>query len=69
MARKFKIGDRVKVIKFTGTEKSSGCFKIGQQGTITDYYPEVPYPYTVKKLRRKQVEYFHARELELVKKV
>lgn len=69
MAHKFKVGDIVEAVKYTG--KHSGplprFFKRGHRGTVTEYTGDIAYPYVVR--RKNGMEYyFNARELKLIKK-
>lgn len=68
MGRKFKIGDKVKVLDFTGEVLHSDIFRRGQMGIVTNYVKSMPYPYYVKPLRPGWVDAFTAQELELVER-
>jgi len=68
MARKFKIGDTVEVIRHVvKKEYDEPIFRVGVQGKIIDYEHIQAYPYRVKK-RDGTTEWFCAQELKLVKK-
>ncbi len=69
MARKFKVGDKVRVIKKYGGDSFDGGFNIRSKGTVIEYQPEYRsrYPYSVRNSRCGTVGDFNAKELELVK--
>lgn len=63
--QKFKVGDKVKVVKKIKNEPFSGGFKIGIKGIITCYSPGgSSFSYEVKRLTQKQRSWFSPRELE-----
>lgn len=70
MARKFNIGDKVKVIAESGTCSIPPGFKIGITGIIRSYDRDnIEYPYQVSRLRHQLLlGYFKACELELIKR-
>lgn len=68
MARKFKIGDKVKVAKkiFNSDPFCKG-FRIGSVGVIEGYDSKWPYPYDVQN-KAKQVGQFKTKELKLIER-
>lgn len=68
MARKFKIGDKVKVVKVVGTQPLKGYgFKVGSKGKIVNYWGgNIPYPYQIKNLISSCLCDFAAKELEKI---
>lgn len=67
MARKFKIGDTVEVVKELGPYSQSSFFRIGHRGKVMDYQSNEKYPYVVKR-RNGTVENFKPQELKLIKR-
>lgn len=70
MARKFKIGDTVQVIKDVGNKTGDllgGDFKIGHRGIVTGYDNTEDYPYNVKRKNGKY-QLFKVQELKLIKR-
>jgi len=67
MARKFKVGDTVEVVKELGSYSQSSFFRIGHRGKVTDYESNEEYPYTVKR-RNGMINQFKAQELKLIKR-
>jgi len=69
MARKFKIGDTVQVIKNVGGKEGllDNSFKTGHRGTVTEYCNNVPYPYEVKR-KNGICQWFKPQELKLIKR-
>lgn len=61
MARKFKIKDKVKVVKNYGDSLIQG-FRIGSVGVVADYLSGLPYSYVVEN-KNGQQEFFKPREL------
>ena len=69
-ARKFKIGDKVKVVKSVSINCGNPHgVKIGRKANVIDIEPKTDYPYELG-FRGKQPKYtwFNARELELVER-
>lgn len=68
MARKFKIGNKVEIVKQSGEEDLPIYFKKGIRGTVIDYEDENnEYPYVIKR-RDGHHGNFNARELKLIKR-
>lgn len=66
MARKFKIGDTVQVVKCVGNEAFVSWFKEGHRGVVIDYDGS-DYPYAVKR-KNGFTSYFKPQELKLIRK-
>lgn len=70
MARKFKIGDTVEVVKDVGKKTGDDLgkfFKVGHRGTVVDYDNTEDYPYCVKR-KNGNFEQFKTQELKLIRK-
>jgi hypothetical protein len=64
MARKFQIGDTVRVVPGAWACRE---FKVGHRGKVTGFSRNCYFPYTVE--RKNGFDYtFNARELKLIKK-
>jgi len=68
MARKFRNGDKVKVVKECGPCEFEEGVRIGNVGIVVDYDAGVLYPYRVKLQKNGEVYVFGVRELELIKR-
>jgi hypothetical protein len=75
MARKFKPGDKVQIVKQLGSAEFLKGFHIGIKGIVTNnYFPgggfNGEYPYEVRRLGKKKdvCDVFQAGELKLVKR-
>ena len=70
MARKFQVGDKVKVIKNMCIGGDYHNRKLGSKGKVVDYQIDSNYPYEVKFRKTKKESYpydnFNVKELELV---
>lgn len=69
MARKFKVGDKVKLIgKQYGIVSYKGRgFNLKSTGIVQEYTKGLPYPYSVKNCICGRVCDFNAKELEKIK--
>jgi len=68
VTRKFKVGDKVKIVKKLNTPSvAPHDVKLGKKGVISAIVVGCNCPYFVK-LRGGQWSYFNARELELIKR-
>lgn len=68
MARKFRNGDKVKVVKECGSYEFEEGVRIGNVGIVVDYVGNTQYPYCVKLQKNGEVYVFNVRELELIKR-
>lgn len=70
MARKFKIGDIIQVVKDVGGkigDTLGNSFKVGHRGTITGYDSIEDYPYSARR-KNGNYEQFKVQELKLIKR-
>lgn len=69
MARKFKVGDTVEVVKeVVKTEETlNSGFNVGHRGKVIGYMSGLPYPYKVQR-RNGTNEVFTVEELKLIRK-
>lgn len=70
MARKFKMGDTVEVVKDVGKkigDNLGDCFKVGHRGVVTAYDGSEDYPYFVTR-KNGSIEQFKTQELKLIRK-
>lgn len=67
MARKFKNGVKVKVVKCVGESALETGFRVGSKGVVQRFNTfDHPYEYTVKNTSSGKSARFNARELQLV---
>lgn len=67
MARKFKIGDKVRVKGCKTKDAFSPRFRVKSEGTIVEYDDvNCGYPYGVRNKNSAKIGWFAAKELELI---
>lgn len=63
--RKFKVGDKVKVVKKCTFDSFTPSFRIGSVGIVTEYLKNLPFPYGVENKNGKR-EAFKPQELKKI---